>query len=185
IPKEPIFPDLTSGPAFNAVQWAATMRIIEGRDGLFHPKEQISRAQFAVILHRYAGRPNVSSTVSFTDVTPGTTIGRAVAWAVDKGITSGRSSTVFGINDIISRELMMVMLYNYHTKVDNGSGGASANALARFTDRGDVLAGALNAMRWAVENGLLTGQGGKILPKASMTRDQLVTILYRYDKVFN
>jgi hypothetical protein len=57
------------------------------------------------------------------------------------------SDTLNGINDIISRELMMVMLYNYHTKVDNGSGGANANALARFSDRGDVSAGALNAMR--------------------------------------
>ncbi|MDR2568787.1 MAG: S-layer homology domain-containing protein, partial [Oscillospiraceae bacterium] len=69
------------------------------------------------------------------------------------------------------------MLYNYHTKVLGNSGAASVNALARFTDRGDVSAGALDAMRWLVENNLLTGQGGKILPKASMTRDQLVTIL--------
>jgi hypothetical protein len=59
------------------------------------------------------------------------------------------------------------------------------NVLARFTDSGDVTSTALNAMRWAVENGLLTGSGGRILPKASMTRDQLVTILYRYNKAFN
>ncbi|MDR2569359.1 MAG: S-layer homology domain-containing protein [Oscillospiraceae bacterium] len=185
IPKEPIFPDLTSGPAFNAVQWAATMKIIEGRDGLFHPKVEMTRSQIVVILHRYAERPNVSATVSFTDVTPGTTIGRAVAWAVSNDITTGRSSTVFGINDIISREALMVMLYRYHTRVLDKSGAASANAIARFSDSGDVSSTALNAMRWAVDNGLLTGQGGKILPKASMTRDQLVTILYRYDKAFN
>jgi hypothetical protein len=185
IPKEPIFPDLTSGPAFNAVQWAATMRIIEGRDGLFHPKAEMTRSQIVVILHRYAGRENVSATVSFTDVTPGTTIGRAVAWAVSNDIATGRSSTVFGVNDIISRESLMVMLYRYHTRVLGNSGAASANALARFSDSGDVSSTALNAIRWAVENGLLTGQGGKILPKASMTRDQLVTILYRYDKAFN
>ncbi|MDR2570628.1 MAG: S-layer homology domain-containing protein, partial [Oscillospiraceae bacterium] len=136
-------------------------------------------------LHRYAGRENVSSTVSFTDVTPGTTIGRAVAWAVSNDIATGRSDTVFGVNDIISRESLMVMLYRYHTRVLGNSGAASANALARFSDSGDVSSTALNAIRWAVENGLLTGQGGKILPKASMTRDQLVTILYRYDKAFN
>jgi hypothetical protein len=185
IPKEPIFPDLTSGPAFNAVQWAATMKIIEGRDGLFHPKVEMTRSQIVVILHRYAERPNVNSTVSFTDVTPGTTIGRAVAWAVSNDIATGRSSTVFGVNDIISRESLMVMLYRYHTRVLGNSGAASANALARFSDSGDVSSTALNAIRWAVENDLLTGSGGKILPKASMTRDQLVTILYRYDKAFN
>jgi hypothetical protein len=80
---------------------------------------------------------------------------------------------------------MMVMLYRYHTLIAGKSGTAGADALGTFTDSGSVSADGLDAMRWAAENGLLTGRDNKILPGASITRDQAVTILYRYDKLFN
>ncbi|MDR2570600.1 MAG: S-layer homology domain-containing protein [Oscillospiraceae bacterium] len=185
IPTEPLFKDVTSGPAFRAVQWAATMRYIQGHDGNFMPKVQMSRAQFAVILHRYAGEPRVTATNNFADVTEGTTIGRAVAWAHNTGIVTGRSSTVFGTNDSITRESMVLMLYRYHTRVNGGSNWSGSSVINSFADRGSVTSAAVTAMNWAVENGLITGNNNNLVPKGNITRDQVVTILYRYDRVFN
>ena len=62
-------------------------------------------------LWRYAGSPEASAPGDFTDVAPNAPYAQAVAWAVEKGVTSGTSSTTFSPDSICTRGQIVTFLY--------------------------------------------------------------------------
>jgi hypothetical protein len=181
IPTTPIFNDVSradGSTTFNAVQWAGATGIILGRDGNFLPNDNMTRASFAVILHRYAGGPVVTATNKFTDVKGSEAI-RAVAWAHDAKIVTGASETIFGADTPITREQMVLMLYRFHLS-RGGSSTVNRSVLAPFADRGSIDRHALDAMSWAVENKIVQGVGNNLVPTNNIPRAQVAVILHRY-----
>ena len=61
-----------------------------------------------------------------------------------------------------------------------GSPETDSDGLQDYRDGGSVSDWAKSAMAWAVEQGILTGSGGKLLLRAGTTRAQAVTLLARY-----
>ena len=139
----------------------------------FAPNESCTRAQAVTFLWRAAGSPEpTASEMAFTDVKADSYYYKAVLWAVENGITSGMSDTLFAPNATCSRSQIVTFLYRMEKSPE-------ATAEDPFTD---VKAGEFyeNAVLWAVENGVTTGATATTFdPAGDCTRGQIVTFLYR------
>ena len=144
-------------------------------NGLFGPNDNLSRAQFAQILHNREGWPAVNYLMRFADVPEGAWYTEAVRWAAAQGVVNGCGNGKFGPNDNITREQLAVMLWRYA-----GSPAATEKEL-HFTDADKASGYALEALRWAVENGIINGKSGGILdPQGLATRAEAAQILKNY-----
>ena len=167
------FTDVPSGAYYyDAVLWAAENGVTDGVTAtLFAPDAPCTRAQIVTFLWRAAGSPEPVGTSAFTDVPANAYYAKAVAWAVENGITTGTSDTTFSPDAPCTRGQSVTFLY----RARKGAASASAN----FTD---VPAGTYYAapVAWAVENGITNGTGKTTFsPDAPCTRAEIVTFLYR------
>ena len=145
----------------------------------FEPNTNLSRSMMTQILFNLAGKPDAEGAVSFTDVDSAAWYADAIAWASGKGVVSGYGST-FGPDDLITREQMAVMLFNY-ARVYEMDLTVDETALQAFQDAGDISDWAQEAVLWAVSIGLLTGQSAGVLaPTATATRAEVAAILMRF-----
>ncbi len=169
------FTDLESTGAWyhEAVDYVLKSGLMDGfGSGLFGPDRPLTRAQFAQILYNKEGRPAVTGGSTFADVATNAWCAPAVAWAVEQGIAGGYGNGLFGPDDNITREQLAVMLWRYA-----GSPGAVGGEL-HFSDAGQISGYASDALRWAVENGIMHGTGGGILaPQGLATRAQTAQML--------
>ena len=154
------------------VQWAADRGITGGisKDS-FGPDRSCTRAQIITFLWRAAGSPETESTVRFSDVSADSYYAKAVAWAVEHGITSGTGSGTFDPDAPCTRAQSVTFLYR--------ALGQLADGQSAF---GDVPADSYyaDAVAWAVERGITSGIGGGLFgPDHACTRAQIVTFLYK------
>ena len=108
------FADVSEGRFYyTAVLWAVENGITNGTgDTTFSPNESCTRGQVVTFLWRFRGEPAPSSgTTAFTDVTPNQFCAKAVAWAVENGITNGINATTFGPKDVCTRSQVVTFLY--------------------------------------------------------------------------
>ena len=171
--KDNPFTDVPDGAYYyDAVLWAVENGITVGMTAtLFAPDTACTRAQIVTFLWRAAGSPEPVGTGAFTDVPASAYYAKAVAWAVENGITTGTSDTTFSPDAPCTRGQSVTFLY----RARKGAASASAN----FTD---VPAGAYYAapVAWAVENGITNGTGKTTFsPDVPCTRAEIVTFLYR------
>ena len=109
----------------------------------------------------------------FTDVDASAWYADAVKWALKNGVMSGYGNGLFGPNDTASRAMMAQILWNMEGK-------PVVNYAMGYTDV-DTGAWYAEAVRWATAQGIMAGYGrDKFGPSDAMTREQLVTIMYRY-----
>ena len=158
---------------YDAVKWAAEKGITSGTDAThFGPNAVCTRAQIVTFLWRTAGSPEPKSTGSFADVPTDSYYAKAVAWAVENGITGGTGDGKFSPNATCTREQAVAFLYR-----TSGSPAVSGNAT--FSD---VAANAYyaDAVKWAEKNEITSGIGGGLFGSGNdCTRAQIVTFLYR------
>ena len=139
---------------------------------LFAPEDGCTRAQIVTFLWRTAGSPESSALSNFNDVPADKYYAKAVAWAVENGITNGTTDTTFSPDDICTRAHGVTFLYR--AAKATASVGASA-----FTDVADSAYYA-DAVKWATEQGITKGISSTLFgPDATCTRAQIVTFLYR------
>ena len=157
---------------YEAVKWAAKKGITGGTgDGTFNPNGACTRAHIVTFLWRAAGSPEPKSTVSFADVPAGSYYAKAVAWAVENGITLGTGDGTFSPNATCTRAQSVTFLYR--------ALGTAPTTVNGFTD---VTADAFyaDAVAWAVESGVTNGTfASTFSPNNGCTRAQIVTFLYR------
>ncbi len=157
---------------YEAVRFVQEQGLMNGySDGRFAPEDTLSRAQLAQILFSKEGRPGVDYLLDFSDVAGGTWYAEAVRWAASQGIVGGYGDGTFGPNDPITREQLAVMLWRY-------SGSPAASKELYFNDEREISGFALEALCWAVENGILNGGGaGRLGPQEQATRAQAAQML--------
>lgn len=171
------FTDVAEGAwYYDAVRFASENGLMGGYgNGLFGPNDNLSRAQFAQILFNKEGRPVVNYLMQFDDVADEAWYTEAIRWAASQGIVSGYGNGTFGPNDNITREQLAVMLWRYA-----GSPAATEKEL-HFTDADKVSGYALEALCWAVENGVINGYGnGQLAPQGLATRAQVAQMLKNF-----
>ena len=162
----------TSAYYYEAVKWAQEKGITGGiGNGLFGPNQPCTRAQIVTFLWRAAGSPEPKSMSSFSDVSADSYYAKAVAWAVENGITTGTGDGKFSPDATCTRAQSVTFLFRAIGKL--------VDSKAEFSD---VLTDSYyaNAVAWAVENGVTNGIGNGLFgPDNSCTRAQIVTFLYR------
>lgn len=115
------FVDVPEGQFYyDAVAWAVERGITSGTDAThFSPYQTCNRAQVVTFLWRAMGCPEPESAATpFTDVEQGSWYAKAVAWAVEEGITKGMSADSFGVNLPCNRAQIVTFLYR--TMADQG-----------------------------------------------------------------
>jgi len=162
---------------FDPVYWAfnADPQITKGTDDThFGPDNACTRGHVVTFLWRAAGEPEPKSTQTpFTDLKPGAFYEKAVAWAVEEGITKGMTDTTFAPDGKCNRGQIVTFLWRFKGEP------APKSTQTPFTD---LKAGAFyeKAVAWAVENEVTNGMTATTFgPEATCTRGQVVTFLYR------
>ena len=158
---------------YDAVLWAAQKGITGGMsDTLFAPNAACTRAQIVTFLWRAAGSPEPKALSSFADVPADAYYARAVAWAVENGITEGTSDTTFAPGTICTRAQGAAFLYR-------AAGSPAVSGSAAFTDV-PIDAYYADSAAWAEQKGITGGIGNGLFgPHNNCTRAQIVTFLYR------
>lgn len=158
---------------YEAVKWAAENGITGGvGNSLFAPNQPCTRAQIVTFLWRAAGSPEPKNMSNFSDVPADSYYAKAVAWAVENGITGGTGDGKFSPDAACTRAQAVTFLYR-------ASGAPAVSGNAAFSD---VAANAYYAaaVKWAEKNGITGGIGGGLFGSDNnCTRAQIVTFLYR------
>ena len=176
-PQTGVFVDVATGSYYyDAVDWAVENGITNGvSSNMFAPDDPCTRAQIVTFLWRAAGSPAPKSMSSFTDVPADAFYAKAVAWAVENGITSGTGEGKFSPNAICTRAQSVTFLYR-------ASGSPAVSGSAEFSDV-STTAFYADAVAWAAKKGITTGIGGGLFGSDNdCTRSQIVTFLWRCKK---
>ena len=167
------FADVPANAYFaDAVEWAVDKGVTNGlTDTMFGPYESCTRAQIVTFLWRAAGSPEPKTVSSFTDVPASAYYAKAVAWAVENGITNGMTETTFAPNATCTRGQSVTFL----CRALKGTASGSTN----FTDvKSDAFYA--DAVNWAVASDVTNGTSATTFsPNADCTRAEIVTFLYR------
>ena len=150
----------------------------------FAPDGITTRAQFVTILWRMEGSPLVEIAEGFNDVYEYDWYNNAIRWASASGIAGGYGDSLFGPNDIITREQMATVLHRYCTyKGIDVSVGENTNILS-YADAFDVSSWAMEAMQWACGSGVIQGiskDGAMCLePRGDAVRSQSAMVIYHF-----
>lgn len=169
--------------AKNPIEVMASKGIINGTSPMtYSPMANITRADYLVLLIKTLDlKADVDD--NFDDVTPGAYYYEAVGIAKKLGITNGVESNRFGPKEHITRQEMMVLTFRALEKFKELKVASDTTVLNRFSDRGDIDAYALESLATLVKEGLISGSGDRLNPKATSNRAEAAVILYRiYNK---
>ena len=165
---------------YDAVLWAyyhEPEQITSGFDAThFGPYSACTRAQVVTFLWRAAGCPESTGSVDvFKDASDiAAPFRKAVAWAVEKGITTGYEDGTFRPNASVTRAQFVTFLWRYEGKP------ASSGSIDGFKDAADIAAPFRDAVAWAVEKGVTLGyEDGTFRPNNVCTRWAVVLFMYR------
>ena len=145
------------------------VQVTENADGTYTftmPNGQVTITATFVETEEPVGEP-------FLDVNEGDWFYDAVAYAYENGLMDGVGGNRFAPNSETTRAQLVTILYRLE-------GQPAVSGDLPFTD---VEAGTwyTNAVGWAAQNGIVNGVGDDTFaPGNDLTREQLVTILYRY-----
>ena len=161
-PTEKAFVDVEKSDWFaDAVAYVTDKSLMNGTGSdTFSPNASTTRGMLMTVLARYAGATTTGGATWYE---------KGMNWAKAKGVSDGTNP-----NADITREQLVTMLYRY-------AGSPAANgSLDNFSDASTVSSYAVNAMQWAVANGIVNGSNGKLNPKNNATRAEVAAILMRF-----
>lgn len=154
---------------YNVVSQAYGKGLISGMsDTEFSPESSVTGAQLIMMLYRAD-----DNTVS--EQTSGNWYDEAVDWAKEKSIISDNNGWTFDANADLTREQMMVLLYNYLQY--KGNDLSALDDLSSYTDSSEISAYAENAVKALVGKGIIEGDGKTLRPLSSLTRAETAVIL--------
>ena len=155
------FTDVANHWAKDAINYVTDKGLMNGTgSNTFSPNASTTRGMLMTVLARYAGEDTAGGATWYE---------KGMNWAKAKGVSDGTHPTVN-----ITREQLVTMLYRY-------AGSPKANgSLNSFSDAASVNSYAVNAMQWAVANGIVNGLNGKLNPQNNATRAQVAAILMRF-----
>ena len=162
---------------YDAVLYATQKGLFSGTsNSTFSPNDSMTRAMAVTVLYRMSGETAANPLAPvFRDVAPALWYSNAVAWAAEKGITTGYADGAFRPDQRVTRQEFAAFLYRYA-----GSPAVRTVSLP-YPDAAAVESYAAAPLCWAVNRGLMKGDNyGKLLPTANITRAQAATLLQRY-----
>lgn len=160
-------PDSYWGSAF--VDFVTSRGLFSGTSATtFSPDLAMTRAMIVTVLAAYDGADTTAAVGDHW-------YSAGQQWAMEKGVSDGTN-----MEGVLTREQLTVMLWSYAGRSE------ASTSLSRYDDADSVSLWALDAMTWAVENGLISGNNnGELLPQGQATRVQVATILMRFVEATN
>ena len=161
-PTGKTFSDVEKSDWFaDAVAYVTDKGLMNGTGSdTFSPNASTTRGMLMTVLARYAGTDTTGSKPWYQ---------KGMEWAKAHGVSDGTNPEVN-----ITREQLVTMLYRY------AGSPAASGSLDNFSDASTVSSYAVNAMQWAVANGIVNGSNGKLNPKNNATRAEVAAILMRF-----
>ena len=161
-PTGKTFVDVAKSDWFaDAVAYVTEKGLMKGTGSdTFSPNASTTRGMLMTVLARYAGEDTTGGSPWYQ---------KGMNWAKAKGVSDGTNPEVN-----ITREQLVTMLYRY------AGSPAASGSLDNFSDASTVSSYAVNAMQWAVANGIVNGSNGKLNPQNNATRAQVAAILMRF-----
>ena len=188
VPAFLVFSDVDADDWFaGAVGFVVDQGLFEGTsDTAFSPDARMTRAMLATVLHRQAGKPGAEEAAMPADVTAGSWYCEAARWTEFAGIMPAADSGLFGADDSMTREDVVVFLYRYAQFAGYDVSVGDEDILSSFGDAALVSGFAADAMKWAVDAGIITGtKPATLSPEAMTTRAQVATILMRFTEAMD
>lgn len=141
---------------------------------IFAPNDTMTRAEFVQVLYNMEGKPEIEFSEIFKDVTADQWYTNAVIWAKKKNIVAGKGD-VFDVFGKVTREEMATMLRNFasYKKYEL----TASDALNKFSDKNEISSWAVENMKWAVGNKIMSGKGSNLGPKDMATRAECATMI--------
>ena len=190
-PREWIFTDLPKKPGewkYDAASYLYDRKIMNGltNSTLFAPNRPLTRQEFAAILHRMAGEPQVAYTATFSDVpNNGAWYVQPILWLAKEGIAGGIGEGKFGRERSISRAEIAKMVHQYAEKYQKMDVSKTAS-LSSFLDVKDVKTWAEPGLKWAVGIGMISGRkseaGASLAPNETATRAEIAKMVSEFMK---
>lgn len=161
-----------------SVDYVLAEEIMRGiSEDLFDPNGELTRAMLATILYRLSGENGSEMQHPFADVAENTWYTDAVAWSYNCGVIKGVSETEFCPDQPVTREQAATMLCRYANAL--GMDVTPKGDVSQFRDAGEISGYAVDAMAWAVGEGILNGTGnGYLEPRGTATRAQIAKIIF-------
>ena len=184
-PVNSAYTDIPDGQWYtDAVDFVTRYGFMNGvGSGLFHPGDNVNRAQFVTILYRMAGSPAVTIDNPFEDIPDGQWFSDAVVWAYEKGITTGTDESHFNPGGTLVRQHMVTFLMRFAKTM--GIDTSDRADLSGYTDADLIQSYAQAPMEWAVAVGIISGMSETSLdPNGLANRAQIAIIIQRFVTIF-
>lgn len=170
---------------FEDVMYVCNEGLMNGiSDSKFGPSGKMTRGMLVTVLYRMDGSPKITQSQRnpFVDVS-NEYFADAVAWGKANGIVTGVTEKEFRPNANVTREQAITIFYRYCVDYC-GNKVNKTEKLSRFADAKKVSGYAVEPMKWAVAEGLISGssEGKKVYlnPTGELIRCQAAAILRRY-----
>lgn len=165
---------------YDEVTYVYQHKLMQGMtETTFEPATAASRSMVVTLLYRLSGAEGSADTSTFQDVRTGTWYCQAVEWAYANGITAGVTETEFAPDEMVTREQFVTFLYRYAKM--RGCDLENEQSLDAFADGSSVSNFAVEAMEWAVSEGLVKGYSDHtIQPKQNLNRSELAALMHRF-----
>ena len=167
---------------YDAVDYCYANSIFSGMsEDKFGPTVTMTREMLVCALGQLTGINTADYTEThFRDVKAGAWYAPYVQWAYSKGIVSGIGNGKFSPHAAVSRQDMVVMLYNFTKVVRGVPSGISTELYKSFADASQLSSYAYNAMNWALQTGCISGSNNMLNPKATAQRAQVAQMAKMY-----
>lgn len=166
--------------ARTAIESLAAKGIIQGRGAdQFAPHTQVTRVDFIVLLTRLLNLQFTQAKSGFEDVPANAYYADAVAAAKEHGIVQGRDVRTFGPNDKITRQEMFTITARALVQFSKLSAAGDADTLQAFTDYREIQDYAKESLASLLREGLIQGNGQKVVPQGHATRAEAAVFLER------
>lgn len=165
--------------ARDAIEALSVKGIIKGTgDNIFEPSENITRADFILLLMR-ALDLKAEVTENFSDTNSDDYYYNALGIAKKLGIATGTGGNSFNPGDEISRQDMMVLCTRALQISGRLSTTPDAAVLEKFRDKDNLAEYASNAVSLMVQSGIIVGNDETLNPLSNATRAETAVIIYR------
>ena len=183
------FLDVAQGDWYeSAVRYAYENGLFSGTGAdIFSPNLAMNRAMLVTVLYRLAGSPAGElnqAQASFGDVAPDSWYAPYVSWGYVQGVTAGTGAGLFGPEENVTRQQMLVMLHSFARQYLGLTLSGTAD-LSAYADGGQTASWAREAVSWAAGNGLITPSAeGTIRPGDPASRAEVAAILMKFQELY-
>lgn len=134
-----------------------------------NPAGEVTRAQVVCYLWELSGKPVVNFAMQFDDVTADSESAEAIRWAASEKLAKGYGDNKFGPDDVVTREQLATIVYNYVKQFGMGFTGTWM-FLMPYTDRADVREWAFEPVMWMVSSKLFDPEMEQLQPQKAVNQ---------------